>query len=920
MKKIESVITWSRLHPVIVAIVAGIITAFFAYQLPKIRVDASASRMMVKDDPNRVFYEETIETFGSDNTTVIYVKDEQLFTFEKLLAIEEVFYALYDVPGVTRVNGLYTVKNFKGMDGYLDTNPLLDPIPEEQEELDVARKDAINSPLMLGSMISEDGKVMAISVIAEPVKGDDDFDKNFSTAIDEVIAPLKDKVDEVFQIGTPLTRRSIIYNILDDQMTLVPMAVAILLVLLVVGLRSFNGAIIPVITGGVSVIWAVGFMILMGIPIQVLTVIMPCLVLVLGATEDMHIISEYFNGIEEGNTKLKAIDYMSRKVSTAIVLTALTTFLGFASIILNDITLLKEFGIASTFGLFVNFWITITIVPACLRFFGESKSPFRKKHQEGEDGGKFFKWMAEKSIRIVNTKKRLALIVYCVLVLISCYGITVIKVDNDLLGYFKASSDIRVKADILHEDLAGAQTFYIALKAHEHDKGAFKKSEVLKKIFAVQDYIDSSGDFDNSVSLANNIALVNREMSGGTRDKYLIPDKDELVSQYLLFFTRDDIDRYVSSDYSEANIVVRHNLSSSYDLKIALNKLTEVLKKQFDGTEIQFRYTSESILINTAAESIAVGQVQSLGLMGFIIFVIMCVLFVNVKAGFLSLVPNLFPIVLLYGVMGIFDVPLNPGTAMIAAIAIGIAVDDTIHFMVRYNAEMRILNDQTKAMESSIREETRPVLTTSIALALGFASLGFSNFVPLIYFGLLSAMVMMLALMSDMFITPMLLVSTKLITIYDMLALKLREAVIKESPLFRNMSKWQSKKIVLLAHSKVFNKGDFIIKQGTRERTMYLILDGSVQVESTGADGYKTVFKELQSGEVFGEIALVDEVERTADVVALGDDTQVIEIDWKSLERIRKIFPHLASQLFLNISRILGGRLAAMDTAKEASH
>ncbi|MBC8549912.1 MAG: MMPL family transporter [Candidatus Brocadiales bacterium] len=918
MRKIESVITWSRLNPVIVVIVAGLITAFFAYQLPKIRVDASASRMMVKDDPNRIFYEETIETFGSDNTTVIYVKDEKLFTYEKLEAIEEIFYELYDVPGVSRVNGLYSVKNFKGMDGYLDTNPLLDPIPEEQEELDAARKDAINSPLMLGSMISEDGKVMAISVIAEPVKGDDDFDKNFSTAIDEVIAPLKDKVDEVFQIGTPLTRRSIIYHILDDQMTLVPLAVAILLVLLVVGLKSFNGAIIPVITGGLSVIWAVGFMTLMGIPIQVLTVIMPCLVLVLGATEDMHIISEYFNGVGEGKTKLQAIDYMSRKVSTAIVLTALTTFLGFASIILNDITLLKEFGIASTFGLFVNFWITITIVPACLRFFGESKSPFRKKHQEGEEGGKLFKWVAEKSIRIVNTKKRLAVIVYCVLVLISCYGITMIKVDNDLLGYFKASSDIRVKADILHEDLAGAQTFYIALKAPGHEKGAFKKSEFLKKIFATQGYIDGSGDFDNSVSLSNNIALVNREMNGGTRDKCLIPDKDELVSQYLLFFTRDDIDRYVSSDYSEANIVVRHNLSSSFDLRIALNKLTEVLKKQFDGTGIEYRYTSESILINSAAESIAVGQVQSLGLMGLIIFIIMCVLFVNIKAGFLSLVPNLFPIVLLYGVMGIFNVPLNPGTAMIAAIAIGIAVDDTIHFMVRYNAEMRILNDQTKAMESSIREETRPVLTTSIALALGFASLGFSHFVPLIYFGLLSAMVMVLALMSDMVITPMLLVSTKLITIWDMVALKLRETVIDESPLFQNMSKWQIKKIVLLAHTKVFNKGDFVIKQGTKERTMYLILDGSVQVESTRADGRKTVFQELNGGEVFGEIALVDEVERTADVVALGDNTQVIEIDWKSLERIRKILPHLASKLFLNISRILGRRLAAMNTAKVA--
>jgi len=176
--------------------------------------------------------------------------------------------------------------------------------------------------------------------------------------------------------------------------------------------------------------------------------------------------------------------------------------------------------------------------------------------------------------------------------------------------------------------------------------------------------------------------------------------------------------------------------------------------------------------------------------------------------------------------------------------------------------------------------------------------------------------VMILALVSDLIITPMLLVSTKLITIWDMLALKLRETVIKESPLFKNMSKWQIKKIVLLAYTKTFNKGDLIIKQGAKERTMYLILDGSVQVESTRADGYKTVFEELHDGEIFGEIALVDDVERTADIVALEDDTQVIEIDWKSLERMRKILPHVASKLFLNISRILGRRLAAMNMAK----
>ena len=208
----------------------------------------------------------------------------------------------------------------------------------------------------------------------------------------------------------------------------------------------------------------------------------------------------------------------------------------------------------------------------------------------------------------------------------------------------------------------------------------------------------------------------------------------------------------------------------------------------------------------------------------------MTILFLRVKAGLLSLVPNLFPIVIIFGIMGFFDIPLNTGTAMIAAISIGIAVDDTIHLMVRYNNEMKRLNDQQEAMVVSLRSESTPVISTSLALALGFFILVVSNFMPIIYFGGLSAIVMMLALTGDLCLTPILLSTTKLITLWDMMSLDLKERVITESPLFRNMRPWQIKKIVLLAHLKEFAKNTPIIIKGETGRSMYLILDGGARV------------------------------------------------------------------------------------------
>jgi len=397
-------------------------------------------------------------------------------------------------------------------------------------------------------------------------------------------------------------------------------------------------------------------------------------------------------------------------------------------------------------------------------------------------------------------------------------------------------------------------------------------------------------------------------MSAGKKEDFRIPAAAALVPQYLLFFTRQDLERYVTSDYRRANVIVRHHLSSSYELEKALRKLDDFIKIRL-GPDVDYKITGEGILINKAADTMAAGQISSLAVLLFVLFIIMAVLFVRIKAGFLSMASNIVPILMLFGIMGYFRIPLGVGTAMIADIAIGIAIDDTIHLMVRYNDYMKKLNDQTEALRLTLREEMKPVVTVTMGLTLGFAVMAFSNFVPLIYFGLLSAMVMALGLFAEFFITTSLLANTKLITLWDMLGLRLTREVIKGSPLFRNMSQWQIKKIVLMAHTQAEPRDSAIIRQGDKGRTMYMLLEGNARVEHRNPSGERVVLQDLGPGDVFGEIALVNEVERTADVVAMTD-AKVLSIDWDSLERINRIFPRISSKFFLNISRILGRRLA----------
>jgi uncharacterized protein len=904
----RSLMLWSQKHPWLVIAIVAVITLFSLYSARNLKVDVSTEGMMIEGDPAIAYYHDTLKKFGTDNITVVYVRDKNLFTPEKLKKLEKLLFALQDIPGVSKAESLFSVTNFKSVEGALETNPLMDMPPATVEDAKRIQADALRNPALAGNLISKDGTTTAINLYADVDRNDREFHVRFSRQVDAVIAAHRADFGEIFQFGMSYARRLISENIVGDQISLVPLATLALLLTIVIAMRSFSGAFMPLITAGISVIWTAGFMCLMNIPVNVLTVIIPALIIVIGSTEDIHMLSEYVEGMHEsGGLKDKAIRYMAGKVGVAVLFTSLTTFLGFLSIVVNQITILKQFGIVASFGLFVNPLITFTVGPVFLHFFGPKKIGQIKSGETKENFvDRFFSSLEKNILNAITVYKRAILTsLLCAAVIIGFFLVRV-QVDNDFLGYFKKSSDIRGRSNILHKNLSGAQTFFIRINSGF--PGTFKQPENLSQVAAIQQYIAGKGLFDKTQSLTDQIALIHREMNNGDAAYYRIPDTAALVAQYLLLVQRDDISRFVNADYSEINILVRHNLSSSHELSTALKDLETHLQKTLNPF-LKFGFTGENILINKAADTMAVGQVQSLSLVLALVFICMAILFVNLKAGALSLIPNIFPIVINFGIMGLLDIPLNTGTAMVAAIAIGIAVDDTIHLMTRYNKEMRVLQDQQKAVGVVMRAEIRPVVSTSIALSLGFVFLGFSNFVPVIYFGLLSAEVMIFALIGDLFITPIILSSTQLITLWDMMGLKLQEAVIRGSKFFEGLRPWQIKKVVLLGRLRETGAQELAVKEGDKGDSMYLLLEGQAEVIGREAKtGKEITFARLNPGDIFGEIALVEPGLRSADVRSL-QAIKYLEIDMEGLKRIQRIYPRIGGRLFLNLSKILGQRL-----------
>jgi predicted RND superfamily exporter protein len=542
------------------------------------------------------------------------------------------------------------------------------------------------------------------------------------------------------------------------------------------------------------------------------------------------------------------------------------------------------------------------MTPVYLRFFGKQVMA-KGFHGESKDSK-----ILERIVRTVTywgTQYRKRIIAISSLLLIISIIFTFrIYVNNDVISYFRASSPIARAAQKMHDNLSGQNLFYITI---DKDTGDFKKADNLKKIEEVKSYLKNLNAFDSVLSLPDYIALVNKGMQNGDPAFHKVPDSDSLIAQYLLFFQRSDIERFVSGDYSKINIMVRHNINSSTQLNALVDKIRKDLNSGRFGNFDKVLVTGEGILIAEAAESFISGQVSSLLSTAFIIAAIMGFLFLSVKAGLIVLIPNLLPVFIFFGMMGLLGIPLNAGTVMVAAVTIGIAVDDTTVFMVLYNQNLKKYGDEKRALEDTLLSEIKPIFISSVSLAAGFATLVFSKFVPIAQFGALSAFVMIIAFATELFITPLTLSSVRLITLWDAIGLELRERLINKSVLLEGFSKFQIRRLILMSHIIEAKAGEHIIHEGDTGDKMYLVVDGQMSV-SKQVNEQRTVIASLEPGDAFGEIALVSSQPRTADVFAVTN-AKLLSLDWKTLERLRHLSPFITSRLFLNLSKILGTRL-----------
>lgn len=732
--------------------------------------------------------------------------------------------------------------------------------------------------------------------------------------------------EKAFQIGAPAMRVNMARYLLSDQLLLLPLAALLLVVLFGVSMRNVHAAVVPIINGLIASAWVLGLMALLGVPLNMLNYIVPAFIFVVGATEDIHILAEFFSNRRQGQSRAKAIATTANHLGLTLVLTAFTTTIGFAASGVADIPALRNFGITAAIGIGLRFLISLLLVPAYLSVFtkdadapadDEEALPTGDEAQSVESG--MLRNVADTRIRDTAhrwakgfagfvmeelVRRPPAVIIGFVVIAAPCiYLASGITINNDLTGFLRDDDKLLRQINTAQEKMSGTKVIYLTLRDTEGDFRKASKLEIVHQISGdLRTYFD---DLDSVTSLADYVALVHREMTGDPK-KQSIPTNDDLIAQLLIFFHATDLEPYVDADFSQANIIIRTGVSDS----TAFNQMVADIRDMLDSGEygpLIYDITGQSVLVAAAVEKIASGQVASLSTVAVLLFAIVALLFVSIRCGLFAVVANMFSIAVAFGLMGLFDIPLNIGTSMVAAITLGIGVDDTLHLMVRYHHELKRLKDECEAIRAAITAEFVPVAVTTLGLAGGFLILGASSFVPVQQFGLLSAVVVISAMIADLILTPVLLSTTRLITIYDLVGIRLREQLREKSRLFQGFSKWQVKKLILLSDLVEVPEGTRVIADGEIGTTMFIIIDGELEVSKQSGPNRMTLAT-LGLGEAFGEIALVSKSKRTADVYA-KTDVKLLSIAWDDLEKLQRFSPFLAARLYLNVSRILGMRL-----------
>ena len=610
---------------------------------------------------------------------------------------------------------------------------------------------------------------------------------------------------DFFPVGNP-PMMEFMMQVLNQMMVLGIVMVLIFTVLLWILFRSFSAVLWPMVTIAASLAWTWGITVWLGVAVSQMISLTVLLVFAVGIADCVHVMSAYFSFRRSGIEHYEALSKSYGKTGLAIMVTTLTTMCGVLALTTSDLLPIQVFGLMSALGVVMAFFFTIILLPILLDLWhpGAPESgdlSFADKMGQkwtdlyigkkaaislayvvavygllGIFVGTYIVVISSMTYVVVNWQKQiltfvpyivakrpwLILGIFATVFGLCAYGTSQVRIDTNMTELTREDSALNQAYDIVDENMAGAQSMVIMVDTKTTD--GLLNPKLLKAIDDFQTLIEQrdSEQVTRTNSLANVVKDTNEIMNDDNPAFYAVPESEQMISQLLYLFNSanpEDRRSLVSDDYSRSHITLNIYNAGSYQYKLFFEQITKDIETFFGPLEEEFPeldvyLTGSMALMMRMADEVAQSQFDSFALALGVISVIMVITLGSIQGGLMAMIPNVIPALLGFGLMGLMGIPLDTDTLLIAPLIIGIAVDDTIHFMTHYRIELIRTGSVSESLRTTILDVGQAVMFTTMVLGLGFALLSFSDYLGMAKMGFFGAAAIFVALLCDPFLIP----------------------------------------------------------------------------------------------------------------------------------------------------------------------
>ena len=765
----------------------------FGYYSKNFRLDASSETLLIEGDPDLAYLKEVSERYGSKEFLILtYTPNEGMVTDSSINNLLSLKYKIQSLNWVHSVITLLDIPLLNNSDAPLQERlESFKTLKDEDVDRNRGFKEILNSPVFRNFVISEDGKTSGIIVNIKQSQKLEDIENKSKEEIELIKDQIKKQnhqnILEIRQVIQSYGDVGKIYlggipMIADDMMTFIKSDIIVfglgVLLFIIATLwfvfRNLLWIVVPISSCLFSVIIMMGLLGLLGWKVTVISSNFIALMLILTMAMNIHMSTRFLQLKKDFPSKnnFEIISLTTSKMFWPILYTVLTTIFAFLSLIFSEIKPIIDFGWMMTFGLITSFIITFTLLPTLLNFAPTNNISVKK-----EQKSKITNLLSSISI---NNKNSIFLVTGIVIIF-SVIGISKLEVENSFINYFDKNTEIYKGMKLIDEELGGTTPLEVIIKFPEKEK--VKKSEEddefddwgdeedtndekywftkdkIDLITSVHNYLDSLPEIGKVLSFSSIIEVatqLNNNKPLGTLEMGV------LYSKIPESIKTEIIDPYLSIKDNEARISLRI-IDSQEDLRRndLINKINFDLKDKFGLEEKDYKLAGVLILFNNLLQSLFKSQILTLGLVMIGIFSMFIILFRNIKLSLIGVVPNFIAAFFILGIIGLLGIPLDMMTITIAAITIGIAVDNSIHYIYRFKEEFNKIKDYNKTLKTCHSTVGVAILNTSITIVFGFSILVLSKFIPTIYFGVFTGLAMLLAMISVLTLLPALILIIK---------------------------------------------------------------------------------------------------------------------------------------------------------------